>query len=142
MFDVEDSRYLLPQRIRTAMFQDPILGVCVVFKDNKFKRWYSTNLSYSEYSLERLSNLMKRWKYSDFDQDFIILDGNGEVCCTNCKEEVTYDDKGLVMVGDNKYFVKIIKDKNYPQYVGGRTMEDIDKKVKSLVKNKKIKKLR
>ena len=135
------EKYFLPNGVKQAMLREPELGVCIVFKDNKFKRWFCTGLPYSGYALEKISNLMQNWKYSDFEKDFIILDDNGDVCVSNCSASVTKRDDGLISIDDD-YYVRIIKDKKSPKYIGGQTERDVEKKVDTLIRSKQIKRFR
>jgi hypothetical protein len=141
MENIFPNKYFLPASVKHSMLRDPMLGVCIVFKDNKFKRWFSTGMPYSMYALERISNLMNNWKYSDFERDFVILDDNGDVCINNCNANVTKREDGLISVNDD-YYVRVIKDKSFPQYVGGKTEEDVEKKIDTLVRSKQIKRFR
>ena len=135
------EKYFLPNGVKQAMLREPELGVCIVFKDNKFKRWFSTGLPYSGYALEKISNLMKNWKYSDFEKDFIILDDNGDVCVSNCSASVIKRDDGLISIDDD-YFIRVIKDKKSFKYIGGQTERDVEKKVDTLIRSKQIKRFR
>ena len=132
MFD----KYFIPMGVKRAMLEDPILGVCVAFKHKMTDRWYSMGFSCTEYGLERLSNMNLNGKYSDFEHDFIVLDSYGNVCCSNCNEEVTVDD--YIHVG-KRHMIKVVRDKKYPQYVSGNSEREIEKKIERLVKDKKIK---
>ena len=135
-----ENKYHLPQGIVHAMLQDPILGVCVSFKDNRFKRWYSLGFSYSPYSLSKLSSLVKDGKYSDFERDFVVLDGDGNVCCTNC--DVSVEKRDEMIIVDGKHYIKVIKDKSFPRYISGSSKMEIDKQEDILVRSKQIKRFR
>lgn len=141
MEKVFPKKYFIPESVKHTMLRDPMLGVCIIFKDNKYNMWFSTGLPYSQYALEKISNLMSAWKYSDFERDFIILDDNGDVCVSNCDANVTKRDDGLISV-DDKYYVRVIKDKSFTRYVGGRTEKDVEKRIDTLVRSKQIKKFR
>ena len=130
------GKYFVPIGVKRAMLEDPILGVCVAFKNKMTSKWYSMGFCLSEYGLDRISNLVLSGKYSDFEHDYMILDSYGNVCASNCKEEVVVDD--YIRVG-KKHMIKVVRDERYPQYVCGDSEYEIDTKIDRLVKDKKIK---
>jgi hypothetical protein len=71
-----------------------------------------------------------------------ILNGEGEVCCSNCNVTVSKDQNGVIHIGNDEYFVKVVHDEKYPQYVGAKSIGLVDIKIENLIKNKKVNKLR
>ena len=68
--------YWIPEKVEIEFNRNPEMGVCVLFKNNKFKVWGHINLPYSVYAKHRMTSLMLSNKYSDFEN-----------CCCFCPLE-------------------------------------------------------
>ena len=120
--------YWIPEKVEIEFNRNPEMGVCVLFKNNKFKVWGHINLPYSVYAKHRITSLMLSNKYSDFENDFIIINSQGEICSANCKTPVTVDN-GVICVEGSKYFVKPVQTKKVSTFVGAANIAELNKKL-------------
>ena len=129
----------LASGIRSAMFQNPELGVCVVYKDNRFKRWSSMQLKDSDFSKSRIASIILNGKVSDFEEEFVVLDQNGSVCSSNTDAKITVDSNGIVHIEDDKMLIKPLPEGVSPQYVSAKNLYELNRKILYLVKAKQVK---
>ena len=102
----------LPYKIKKVMIEEPLLGVCVVFRNSRIDKWFGINFKQSDFSLERLHTLIMQSKYTDFEKDFIIFDGDGNVCFSNCEVDIKEYENGIISVDNGGYYLKPLKEKN------------------------------
>lgn len=130
----------LPDKVRIALFQNPDLGVGVVFKDSKYKIWSVASYRDSKFTKQSISRMVLSGKFNDFAKDFVIVNKQGENCSANFDAKTSIDDNGYIHINDNAFLIKVIEDKNNPIYVGGKTVEAIEKQVREYVDKGVIKK--
>ena len=70
---------------------------------------------------------------NDFVHDFVLVDKNGENCGSNFKVKTSIDENGFIHINDTDYLVKVVEDANSARFIGGRNVEEIEKKVRSLI---------
>lgn len=138
MIDLEKDFYL-PQNVRVSMFRNPELGVCVVYKDNKVGSWYASQLSTTKFAKQRVKSMVCNDKVSDFEHDFVILNKDGEICSANCDAKVDVDEYGIIHVENDRILVKPLEDAVSPQYVSAKNLEELNRKIKYLIKAKQVK---
>ena len=128
----------LPQKVKEAMVQEPELGVCVVFKDNRRNVWSAMQHSATKFATQRVMSIVLSGKMSDFEHDFVIVDKNGEICSANCDAKVMVDEYGIIHVEDDRCLIKPLEDALHPQYVSAKNMEELNKKINYLVRAKQV----
>ena len=129
----------IPEKVKTAICQNPELGVCIVYKDNKNGVWNAIQHSANKYAKLRVATIVFGGQVSDFEHDFIILNKDGEVCSTNCDAPVSVDELGIIHIENDRCLIKPLEDVTYPQYVSAKNMDDLNRKIKYLVKAKQAK---
>ncbi|MBQ3158445.1 MAG: hypothetical protein IJB98_01990 [Clostridia bacterium] len=125
--------------VKPSMIEEPRLGVCVVFKEDKYKMWFSHQLVLDDFSQYRLAKIISSEKYSDFEKEFVIIDKHGNVLYSNSNTKVVVDGNGFVHIDNDAYLIKVVDDDKNPRYIGGKDANEINKKVNSLVRDKTIK---
>ena len=138
MRNYENNNYL-SANVRTAMFQNPELGVCVLYKDNKFKRWSTLQLRDSDFSKNKLASMILDGQMSDFEEEFVVIDQDGNVCATNAKDKTSVDGFGIVHIENDKMLVKPLAEGVSPQFVSAKNMHELNRKILYLVKAKQVK---
>lgn len=134
-----ENEFYLPETIRRAMYQDPELGVCVIFKDNKFGFWAASQCAVTKFAKQHLKSVVIGGKVSDFEHDFVIVNKNGEICSANCKAKIDVDEYGIIHVENDKLLVKPLEDADSPRYVSAKTLYELNRKIKYLIKAKQVK---
>ena len=120
----------LPLKIKKTLENEPCLGVCVVFKNDKFKRWFSMGMNDCDYCKEKLSEIVMKNKFSDFEKEFLIVDKFGNVCFSNCDANVTCDENGIIHINENECYVTAIENNRWVQLqkVSKVSLEDVIQK--------------
>ena len=128
-----DQSLCLPSGVKYALFQNPDLGVCVVSRDKKFKMWSADSCRDSVFTRQSISKMILSGQVNDFVHDFVLVDKNGENCGANFKVKTSIDENGFIHINDTDYLVKVVEDANSARFIGGRNVEEIEKKVRSLI---------
>lgn len=127
--------------IKPSLDRDPELGVCILYKNDKYGMWFSTQCPLLSIVEHKLYEILSRNYYSDFEKDFIVIDRNGNVLYTNNKAVVATDINGFIHVDNDSYIVCVVNDPLRPRYLGYQNINKLNKSVKSLISKKKIKEL-
>ena len=126
----------LPQKVKEAMVQEPELGVCVVFKDNRRNVWSAMQHSATKFATQRVMSIVLSGKMSDFEHDFVIVDKN---CSANCDAKIMVDEYGIIHVEDDRCLIKPLEDAARPQYVSAKYIDELNNKINYLVRAKQVK---
>ena len=126
----------IPAKVKSAMFQNPELGVCIVYRDNKNDIWHAMQHSATKYAKLRVATIVFGGQVSDFEHDFVILNKDGEVCSTNCDAKISVDKWGIIHIENDRCLIKPLENAVHPQYVSAKNMDDLNHKIKYLVKAK------
>ena len=140
MENINVGRLCYEKRIKPSLEEDPKLGVCVLFRNDKYKMWFDSQCPLTDFTKHRIGKALADDYYSDFESDFVIIDKHGKVLYSNCDAEITIDENHYIYINDTSYLVTVIEDKEKPMFVGGKNKREIDKKVAGLVSQKIIKK--
>ena len=127
-----DNEKWLPASIRKILEEDPEFGVCIVFKNLQYKFWYCVKLSNCEFARQRISNIIEKNEYSDFEKEFIIFDKNGTVCYSNTNVKIDIDEFGIIHINGNEYLMKPFNEGSHKEYLFGKKEEDIFKQMLKL----------
>ena len=135
---VFSDNVLLPKKLEYSINNNPKLGVCVIYKDNRINVWNSLQRTGSEFNKKAISTLLINDIYNDFANDFVVVNENGETCYSNCNASVAIDENGFIHINDDEYLVKPINDIKNPKYVGGRDIKAINRRTAKLIDDGKI----
>lgn len=137
MMNFENNNQL-PMNIRIEMHQNPELGVCVVYKDNRHNIWHAMQHSATKFATQRVQSLVFDGKVSDFEHDFVIVNKDGEICSRNCDAKIAVDEYGIIHVENDRCLIKPLENALHPQYVSAKNMEELNKKINYLVRAKQV----
>lgn len=130
---MEDLRDYVSWGIKQQMLHKPDLGVCVVFNDNIIHSWNCIKLADSDFAEQRINHLIDNRKYSDFEKEFLIINDMGEVLFSNCEYDVVLDQNGYIHIDASSYLIKPVLEGKIPQYIGGKSLEEINEKARVLI---------
>jgi hypothetical protein len=138
MMNYEKSAYL-PAKVKSAMCQNPELGVCVVYKDNRHNIWHAMQHSATKFAKLRVASMVFGGQVSDFEHNFVIVDKNGEICSTNYDAKISGDKLGVIHVENDKCLIRPLQDPMTPRYDSPKNMHELKSKIKCLVRAGQVK---
>lgn len=129
---------ILPTPINNTFLIDPSVGVFLLACDNKNRIWHGEQFMNTKHNKKRLSGLIFKNQYNDFEYNMVVINQNGQICYSNCKAEVSKDENGYIHINDNEYLVKVIEDKDFSLYIGGKDINELNNRASYAIYQKTI----